>query len=140
SHLRQSLPDYMLPQHFSELPALPRTPNNKLDRNALPKLVSQQAPRAREHIEPESATEKELAAMWREILGVEKISADDNFFDLGGHSLASIRVIAWAKRTHEVTLHPLSLVTDSLVKIAREIDRLRVPAAMEAGSTRSSLA
>jgi amino acid adenylation domain-containing protein len=139
SHLRLSLPDYMLPQHFRELPELPRTPNNKLDRKALPGLASNATQAsAREHVEPTTPTEKAVAALWQEILRDAKIGADDNFFELGGHSLASVQVIAWAKRTYSVALHPLSLVTDSLARIAQEIDRQSVPPGPEKTPRRKS--
>jgi hypothetical protein len=130
----------MLPQHFSELPELPRTPNNKLDRKALPGLASTATPAAREHVEPATPTEKAVAALWQEILHDARIGADDNFFELGGHSLASVQVIAWAKRTYNAALHPLSLVTDSLARIAQEIDRQSVPFAPEKKQQRKSFA
>ncbi|WP_153019837.1 amino acid adenylation domain-containing protein, partial [Pseudomonas aeruginosa] len=83
--LKRHLPDYMVPAHLMLLERMPLTVNGKLDRQALPQLdasLSQQAYRA-----PGSELEQRIAAIWAEILGVERVGLDDNFFELGGHSL-----------------------------------------------------
>ncbi|MGU1672807.1 thioesterase domain-containing protein, partial [Pseudomonas aeruginosa] len=83
--LKRQLPDYMVPAHLMLLERMPLTVNGKLDRQALPQpdaSLSQQAYRA-----PGSELEQRIAAIWSEILGVERVGLDDNFFELGGHSL-----------------------------------------------------
>ncbi|MBH9309397.1 amino acid adenylation domain-containing protein, partial [Pseudomonas aeruginosa] len=83
--LKRHLPDYMVPAHLMLLERMPLTVNGKLDRQALPQpdaSLSQQAYRA-----PGSELEQRIAAIWSEILGVERVGLDDNFFELGGHSL-----------------------------------------------------
>ncbi|MCS8247011.1 amino acid adenylation domain-containing protein, partial [Pseudomonas aeruginosa] len=83
--LKRHLPDYMVPAHLMLLERMPLTVNGKLDRQALPQpdaSLSQQAYRA-----PGSELEQRIAAIWAEILGVERVGLDDNFFELGGHSL-----------------------------------------------------
>ncbi|WP_153895084.1 amino acid adenylation domain-containing protein, partial [Pseudomonas aeruginosa] len=82
--LKRHLPDYMVPAHLMLLERMPLTVNGKLDRQALPQpdaSLSQQAYRA-----PGSELEQRIAAIWSEILGVERVGLDDNFFELGGHS------------------------------------------------------
>ncbi len=94
NRLMRTLPDYMVPSYVSKLDEIPLTPNGKTDRRALP------APAVSDRLtgqgEPRSATEKRLAALWREILGAavnaREIGVRDNFFELGGHSLLIVRL------------------------------------------------
>lgn len=87
--LGKTLPDYMLPSAIMVLERLPLNANGKVDRKALPSpaMSRQQAYKA-----PEGLVAETVAVVWAEVLGVEKVGADDNFFDLGGHSLLLIRV------------------------------------------------
>lgn len=90
--LSSNLPNYMIPSHFVTLDKMPLTPNRKVDRKALPTPLSPNIIKVvAEFDAPKSATEQKIAAIWARILGVEKISAGDNFFDLGGHSLLVIQ-------------------------------------------------
>ncbi|HEV7216656.1 MAG TPA: non-ribosomal peptide synthetase, partial [Chloroflexota bacterium] len=89
--LAASLPPYMLPVAFVPLDNLPLTPNGKLDRKALPAPDPAARP-ATTFMAPRSVAEQAIAAIWREVLGVEQVGLDDNFFDLGGHSLLLIQV------------------------------------------------
>lgn len=91
--LRRSLPEYMVPATFVALDAMPLTPNGKIDRKALPnpqEIAAKQA--ATEHVEPESDTERKIAEIWQKTLGKPRIGVDDNFFDIGGHSLLVVRM------------------------------------------------
>ncbi|MBW4493171.1 MAG: amino acid adenylation domain-containing protein [Oscillatoria princeps RMCB-10] len=92
SFLNQKLPDYMVPSAFVLMEALPLLPNGKLNRNALPApdLSSYQ----RNFVAPRSQTEIEIAAIWAEVLGLEKVGIYDNFLELGGHSLLGSLVIS----------------------------------------------
>ncbi|WP_434524334.1 amino acid adenylation domain-containing protein [Photorhabdus asymbiotica] len=91
-HLSAILPDYMVPSAFVRLDAFPLTPNGKLDRRALPEPDSEAV--ARQVYEaPQGETEIALAAIWRELLGIEQVSRHDSFFALGGHSLLAVRMI-----------------------------------------------
>jgi non-ribosomal peptide synthetase component F len=85
--LRGSLPDYMVPSDFVVLPALPLSPNGKVDRKALPAPMRDHVETGVRFVAPESATEQLLATLWREALGRDRVGVEDNFFDLGGHSL-----------------------------------------------------
>jgi len=85
--LREHLPEYMVPSHFVALAELPLTPNGKVDRRALPEPgEARQAP-AQGFVAARGRGERSLAAIWREVLGLEQVGVRDNFFDLGGHSL-----------------------------------------------------
>ncbi|AXG70214.1 tyrocidine synthase 3 [Kordia sp. SMS9] len=90
--LRSYLPEYMIPQYFIKLEALPLTSNGKIDRKALPK-VSIEGLEEREYIAPSTETERKLAEIWQEVLGVDKVGITDNFFELGGHSLKITQLI-----------------------------------------------
>ncbi|WP_327213042.1 pyoverdine non-ribosomal peptide synthetase PvdD [Pseudomonas aeruginosa] len=98
--LKRQLPDYMVPAHLMLLERMPLTVNGKLDRQALPQpdaSLSQQAYRA-----PGSELEQRIAAIWAEILGVERVGLDDNFFELGGHSLLATRVISRVRQEQQL--------------------------------------
>jgi amino acid adenylation domain-containing protein len=90
-HLRAGLPEHMVPAAFVGMEALPLSPNGKVDRKALPAPEAGRDPAAT-FVPPRDETERAIAAIWREALGVEQVGADDNFFDLGGHSLLLVRV------------------------------------------------
>jgi acyl carrier protein len=92
SQLRERLPEYMVPGAFVLLDALPLTPNGKLDRAALPRPGA--ALLRREYVPPRTPEEAALAAVWARVLGVERVGALDDFFDLGGHSLLVMQVVA----------------------------------------------
>jgi len=93
-HLRGALPDYMIPATWTTLDALPRLPNGKLDRRALPVPEHGRDEAAGEYVAPATETEQELASLWSELLGVERIGTADDFFALGGHSLLGTRLVA----------------------------------------------
>ncbi|MDY6960016.1 MAG: condensation domain-containing protein, partial [Halobacteriota archaeon] len=109
-HAKEELPHYMVPSFIVPLETLPLTPNGKVDRKALPKpSVSAMQ---EQYVPPATETEKQLAGIWKELLGVEQIGIHDNFFHLGGHSLMSIQLIGllksegWQVTAHEVFTHP----------------------------------
>ncbi|MGW0518409.1 non-ribosomal peptide synthase/polyketide synthase [Crossiella sp. NPDC003009] len=95
-HLRAGLPEYMVPSAFVELPALPLTANGKIDRRALPAPEAEAT--SREYVAPVTETERVLAEVWAEVLGVERVGLRDNFFSLGGDSILSIQVVSRARR------------------------------------------
>jgi thioesterase domain-containing protein/acyl carrier protein len=100
--LKLSLPDYMVPSTFVLLDKLPLTPNGKIDRKALPApdMSLQQAV----YVAPTSDTEKVLCEIWQEVLSLEKVGITDNFFDIGGHSLLAMKLIAMMNQQLQVTL------------------------------------
>ncbi|GGM17167.1 non-ribosomal peptide synthetase [Streptomyces fumigatiscleroticus] len=94
--LGRTLPDYMVPSAVVVLDALPLSPNGKVDRGRLPDPAPAE-PAAR-HVAPRTATERTLAAIWADVLHVERVGVDDNFFALGGDSILSIQVVARARQ------------------------------------------
>ncbi|QMU76780.1 amino acid adenylation domain-containing protein [Streptacidiphilus sp. PB12-B1b] len=91
-----TLPDYMVPAAVVVLPELPLNPNGKLDRARLPEPGP--AVRAVRHVAPRTPAERTLAAIWADVLRVDRVGADDNFFELGGDSILSIQVVARARQ------------------------------------------
>lgn len=92
-HLEEQLPMYMVPSVYIKMDNLPLTGNGKVNRKALPKPDSTQLSVA-EYVAPRNEIETELADLWQQTLGVERVSVRDNFFHLGGHSLMAMRLIA----------------------------------------------
>ncbi|ARV58893.1 hypothetical protein BZZ01_09840 [Nostocales cyanobacterium HT-58-2] len=102
--LQQQLPDYMMPATIMLLEALPRTPGNKVDRQALPipNIVRSEILEA--YVAPRNPVEEVLAGIWCEVLKVEQVSIYDNFFLLGGHSLLATQVVTKVQKTLQVDL------------------------------------
>lgn len=93
NRLREALPEYMVPSAFVIMPdALPRTPNGKLDRKNLPPPDRIRSGSDTGFVAPKTKLERRIAAVWQEVLGAKEIGVQDNFFDLGGHSLLMIRL------------------------------------------------
>jgi amino acid adenylation domain-containing protein len=122
AHLAQGLPEHMVPAAYVELEALPRTPNGKLDRNALPAPEGDAFAR-RGYEAPESDSEAALAEIWSEVLGVEGVGRRDSFFELGGHSLLAVRVVSRVRQLLgvEVALGEL-FRAPVLADLARAVD------------------
>lgn len=91
SNLAKALPDYMIPSTFAQLEKLPLTPNGKIDRKTLPEPDRDMSTGA-EYVAPGDETEVKLVEIWREVLGVDKVGVNDNFFDLGGNSLTMFQL------------------------------------------------
>ncbi|MFH0891595.1 MAG: amino acid adenylation domain-containing protein, partial [Candidatus Falkowbacteria bacterium] len=103
NRLRQILPDYMIPAYFIHLEKFPLNANGKLDRRALLPPAEKDLFK-RKYEAPSGPIEEKLTAIWREVLGIKKISRHDNFFDLGGHSLKAIRLLSRINRELAVDL------------------------------------
>jgi non-ribosomal peptide synthase protein (TIGR01720 family) len=93
--LGRRLPDYMVPSSFVFLKNLPLTPNGKIDRDALPQPQTESI---EEFVGPRTPVEADLARIWTTVLGLKRISVNDNFFDLGGDSILAIQIIARANQ------------------------------------------
>lgn len=96
--LKQQLPDYMVPAHIVRMAALPMTPNGKVNRAKLP-LPESALPAAAPLAVAESDLERTVASIWQEVLQVPRVGVDQNFFDLGGHSLLTVRVLGRLRET-----------------------------------------
>jgi amino acid adenylation domain-containing protein len=121
--LKQRLPPYMIPAAVVALPALPLTNNGKIDRKALPSPEQASAAATGQFAAPRTQTEKDMAAIWQQVLGVEKVGIHDNFFDLGGHSLLAVNLFAQITQTFGNTLSLNTLFeTPTVEDLARFID------------------
>ncbi|MCU1722624.1 phosphopantetheine-binding protein, partial [Pseudomonas sp. 5P_5.1_Bac1] len=96
AHLKVHLPEFMVPSHFVLLEKMPLSANGKLDRRALPKPDISQSQAA--YVAPANALETQLAAIWADVLKLEKVGVTDNFFELGGDSIISIQVVSRARQ------------------------------------------
>ena len=121
-HLRRSLPDFMIPSIVVALASLPLTPNGKIDRGALPDpfkaphrtLLARREP-------PSPGLEQTIASIWRSVLGVPEVFAEDNFFEIGGHSLLALRVSSAVRKGTGLHLDPRVLFFQSLRQLVGTI-------------------
>jgi SAM-dependent methyltransferase len=91
AHLREVLPEYMVPSAFVVLDALPLTPNGKIDRKALPAPTRKEGPVSASYVAPTNELEQQIAEVWQEMLNVERVGLRDNIFDLGANSLLTVQ-------------------------------------------------
>ncbi|MGZ4954747.1 MAG: amino acid adenylation domain-containing protein [Methylobacter sp.] len=103
AYLAEKLPDYMVPSAFVYLETMPLSSNGKLDRKALP-VPDRQAHRQIVYVAPRNDTEEILAAIWSDILAVEKVGVDDDFFELGGHSLTATQLVSRINKSFQLEL------------------------------------
>ncbi len=97
-HLKNLLPDYMIPAAYVQLDEFPRLPNGKINNQALPNPDEASNQTAGDYAAPRTATEKKLAAIWSEVLNFEPVGIHDNYFEIGGDSILSIQIIAKANK------------------------------------------
>ncbi|HEX2189970.1 MAG TPA: amino acid adenylation domain-containing protein, partial [Longimicrobiaceae bacterium] len=126
--LAAELPDYMVPSAFVALDRLPLTPSGKVDRRALPAPGAGTA-HEREYVEPRTEAEERLAAIWAEVLRVERVGAADHFFELGGHSLLAMQVVSRVRQAFGVEL-PLRALFEApvLAELALRVEAVRADA------------
>ncbi|MFI9050850.1 amino acid adenylation domain-containing protein [Streptomyces sp. NPDC053427] len=117
AHLSATLPDHMVPSRYAVLDALPLTPNGKVDRRALPAPEAAAAGDVA-RIAPRTPVEETLAAIWAEVLGLEAVGVEDNFFDLGGDSILSIQVVSRARRAGLVLASQDIFVRQTVAELA----------------------
>jgi amino acid adenylation domain-containing protein len=123
--LRRWLPDYMLPSAFVRLDELPLTPNGKVDRAALLPPAETDSPRSEDFVTPRTPIECDVAGILAPLLGVERVSAEANFFLLGGHSLLGTQLIARLRDHFDVDLSLKALFeAPTVAAIATEVERL----------------
>ena len=124
-HLVERLPDYMVPSTYVELASLPVNHNMKVDRHALPEpeRADQRTVRDERIREPESPTERHLASLWKDLLGLERVGLDDCFFELGGQSLSAMEFIVGVEKTLGVVLESMEVLRESLEVLASLCDR-----------------
>ncbi|MBN8428728.1 MAG: amino acid adenylation domain-containing protein [Xanthomonadales bacterium] len=126
AHLRDGLPPYMLPQHLQLLDALPLLPNGKINRHALPApQFEARAATPLDGLEPRLAL---LLGLVREVLGQPDVGPDDNFFEVGGHSLLAVSLLGKLEAATGSRLNLLRLANHSLRTLAQELPEMNAPA------------
>jgi amino acid adenylation domain-containing protein len=137
SRLSEILPDYMLPTYFIRLESIPLTSNGKVDKKALPEVGGRDKVQ-RKYVAPGNVLEKQLVAIWEEVLGTTGIGVTDSFFEVGGHSLKAILLINRIKRllglslsVQDVFVHPT--ITGIVTKLSVSNYHL-IPKAVEQNS------
>lgn len=126
AHLRDGLPPYMLPQHLLLLDALPLLPNGKINRHALPSpQFEARAATSLDGVEPRLAL---LLGLVREVLGQPDVGPDDNFFEVGGHSLLAVSLLGKLEAATGSRLNLLRLANHSLRTLAQELPEMTAPA------------
>jgi amino acid adenylation domain-containing protein len=119
------LPSYMIPEAFIKMDSIPRAPNGKVDRAALP-APDRSGTDDASYAAPRTTTEELVSSIWSQALGVERVGAQDNFFELGGHSLLAMRVISQVCGTLRVDATLRDIFTHPTVEeFARRVDDLR---------------
>nr|QEO74129.1 condensation domain-containing protein [uncultured bacterium] len=124
--LRESLPDHMIPAALVLMDSLPLTSNGRVDRRALPDPTGERLETESVFVAPQTAVEEILEGIWCAVLGISRAGSNDNFFDLGGHSLLGTQVVSRVRERFNVEL-PLRAIFESptLSSLARRIEDLR---------------
>jgi amino acid adenylation domain-containing protein len=127
--LARRLPGYMVPSAFVILAALPLSPNGKLDRSALPEPDLGRPAGAERYVPPRTGTERVIAQVWGEVLGLDRVSVEDSFLALGGHSLLATQIVGRLNQQLGTDLPVGELFTrDSVTGLAAAVDRRRATA------------
>jgi amino acid adenylation domain-containing protein len=128
-YLRERLPEYMVPSQFVWLERLPLTSNGKLDRRALPAPDQQREMTGASYLAPRGQLEEQIASVWSQVLGVERISIDANFFDAGGHSLLATQVVSRLSETLHLDI-PLRLMFErpTIASLAESLNAFQTTA------------
>ena len=122
-HLKEKLPEYMVPTAYVALPSFPLTPNGKVDRRGLPAPEQGRAGLEKSFVAPRDEIELQLAAIWQGLLGVEQVGVRDGFFELGGHSLLAVRMFALIEERLRTRLPLATLFEATTIRELAEIVR-----------------
>jgi len=110
--LKTKIPDYMVPSAFVFIDQFPLTPNGKIDRKVLPTPVDAAPQQTKNYIAPQTETEKKLAAIWSDVLKIKQIGIDEDFFEIGGHSMVAVTLMVKIEKQLGVRL-PLAILFDN---------------------------
>lgn len=116
--LKDKLPDYMVPSMFVTMDTFPKTPNGKIDRKQLPVPAGMRTDTGLSFEPPDSDMEKLIADVWQQVLGTDSFSVHDNFFDLGGHSLLSMKVLYYLEKRLGIRISPREIIFKNLGQLA----------------------
>jgi amino acid adenylation domain-containing protein/FkbM family methyltransferase len=135
SFVRDRLPPYMVPSALVLMEELPLTSNGKVDRQALATVSGEVTPTEGDNVSPQTETEKALAAIWTDLLNIEEVGVNDDFFGLGGHSLLAIKAVSRIRDVFEVDLRTRHLFEKPTVAgLAAMVDLLGVAARPPGGN------
>ena len=125
-HLQGILPEYMIPSVFMQVESFPLTPSGKIDRRGLP---APERVETRECVEPQSEIEEALAAMWADVLEIEKVGIHDNFFELGGHSLLATQLLSRVRNAFQLEF-PLKVIfqAPTIAELAIAVEEMLITA------------
>ena len=142
-HLRQTLPDYMVPTAFVFIDKLPLTNNGKVDRNALPKAASVDTISTEGYSAPSTETEKAVMQIFAEVLGINAVGVNQSFFELGGHSLLATRALARLRQRFKIEIPLIALFrTPTVQSLSQWLDdtfqKDALPAAVPGGAWQSA--
>ena len=119
--LKGRLPDYMIPSAFVRMEKFPLTATLKIDRKALPEPESLAGSLSRKYKEPVTPTEKELAKIWSSLLNIKKIGVDDDFFDIGGHSMIAVALVVKIEKEMGIRIPLATLFERSTISLMAEL-------------------
>jgi acyl carrier protein len=139
--LAEVLPDYMIPSAFIELDELPLTPNGKIDRKALPEPELTRSQAGTAYRPPKTPEEEGLCEIWQEVLGLDEVGVEDDFFSIGGHSLLAIQVVSRARSVFGVELpirvlfelRTIRAIAEELRSESRTVEGVQIPVAPRSG-------
>ena len=124
--LRERLPDYMIPAHFVQMGELPLLASGKVDRRALPAPAVAEGATRRERVEARNTIERDLAAIWREVLATTEFGVTDDFFILGGDSLRAMQVLARVRKVFQTEVSIRTLFDGPTIEtLAHEIEKAK---------------
>lgn len=120
-HLKETLPEYMVPSAFVMLERFPITPNGKVDRRALPAPEYSRPDIEETYVAPQTPVEQSVAEIWADVLGVERVGVNDNFFELGGHSLLAVKLFIRIRKWSGIDLPLATLFKSPTVRALAEL-------------------
>ena len=135
NNLKERLPEYMVPSAFVLLEALPLTPSGKVDRRSLPAPDWLQRNQEHSYVAPRTPIEEMISGIWAQVLGVKQVGVDDNFFEVGGHSLSATQLISRLRNVFQIEL-PLRHIFEyptvaslgkAIAKLQQSRDNLQAP-------------
>ncbi len=132
--LAMKLPDYMIPAYFMVLDQMPLTSNGKIDVNALSEINGDLI-RSSEYVAPRNEIEEKLATIWSELLGIEKVGIDDNFYELGGHSLKATAFIAKTFKECNIEIPLRQMFKTPTIRELTEFIRIHMDTSVESSYT-----
>jgi amino acid adenylation domain-containing protein/non-ribosomal peptide synthase protein (TIGR01720 family) len=126
AYVKKQLPEYMVPILITKLKSLPLTVNGKIDKKALPELDLKRLTVESGYIKPSTPEQIALVNIWEDVLGVKRVGVSDNFFDLGGHSLAALQIMAQIYKILAVEIDIRVLFdAPSIAKLSDKIQRIK---------------